>query len=108
MTDLPDHPRAPYPGHRPRVALVTGGAGFIGSNLVRHLLHRHGGLRIVTLDALTYAGNRGSLADVEAAHGDRHRFVHGDIGDAALVASLIAEHRVDTIVHLAAESHVDR
>jgi len=94
--------------HTPRTMLVTGGAGFIGSNLVRHVLAAHADLTVVNLDALTYAGNRRSLADVEAAHGARHRFVHGDICDAALVGRLIAEHAIDTVVHLAAESHVDR
>jgi dTDP-glucose 4,6-dehydratase len=94
--------------HDPKVVLVTGGAGFIGSNVVRHLLATHASLRIINLDALTYAGNRQSLADVEAAHGDRHHFVHGDICDAALVDRLFAEHNIDTIIHLAAESHVDR
>ena len=94
--------------HTPRSLLVTGGAGFIGSHLVRHLLAAHRDVRVVTLDALTYAGNPMNLADVQAAHGGRHRLVQGDICDGALVARLLAEHAVDTIVHLAAESHVDR
>ena len=85
--------------------LVTGGAGFIGSNFVRHILAAEAGHRVINLDALTYAGNRESLADVDAS---RHVFVHGDIGDGALVAKLLAEHRPDAIVHFAAESHVDR
>jgi dTDP-glucose 4,6-dehydratase len=102
------HPSLLATVHHPRVALVTGGAGFIGSNLVRHLLGRHHDLRIITLDALTYAGNLASLADVQAAHGDRHRFVHGDITDAALLEWLFEEEPIDTVIHLAAESHVDR
>jgi dTDP-glucose 4,6-dehydratase len=92
--------------------LVTGGAGFIGSNLVHYLLggasgdlgvEIHG---VVTLDKLTYAGNRSSLADLDAD--PRHVFVQGDIGDGELVGSLLREHGIDSIMHLAAESHVDR
>ncbi len=92
--------------------LVTGGAGFIGSNLVHYLLGdagRDAGIdveRVVTLDKLTYAGNRDSLADVEAD--PRHVFVQGDIGDSALASNLLREHRIDAVMHLAAESHVDR
>jgi dTDP-glucose 4,6-dehydratase len=84
--------------------LVTGGAGFIGSNFVRCLLAERPDAEVVNLDALTYAGHRESLADLE---GDRrHRFVHGDICDAAVVREVMAG--VDTVFHLAAESHVDR
>ena len=92
--------------------LVTGGAGFIGSNLVRFLLGNEVaelGLaveRVVTLDKLTYAGNRSSLAEADADV--RHTFVHGDIGDRALCTTLLADHRIDAVMHLAAESHVDR
>ena len=85
--------------------LVTGGAGFIGSAFVRYVL-THLDADVVTLDKLTYAGNLENLAPV--ADSLRHRFVHGDIGDAALVQGLLAESRVDAIVHFAAESHVDR
>ncbi len=92
--------------------LVTGGAGFIGSNLVHYLLgdaSRELGVGIdlvVTLDKLTYAGNRSSLADLD---GDsRHVFAQGDIGDAAFVAKLLRKHKIDAVMHLAAESHVDR
>ena len=84
--------------------LVTGGAGFIGSNFVRHLLAGHPGDSVVTLDKLTYAGNLANLRDIEAD--PRHRFVKGDICDATLVRDLIAE--VDAVVHFAAETHVDR
>ena len=94
--------------HHPRVVLITGGAGFIGSNLVRHLLSTDAQLRIINLDALTYAGNRVSLADVEANHPDRHAFIHGDICDERLVTGLFQIHPIDTVIHLAAESHVDR
>ncbi len=92
--------------------LVTGGAGFIGSNLVHYLLGDAGsdlGVkidRVVTLDKLTYAGNRSSLADLDAD--ERHVFVQGDICDSELVGRLLREHRIDSIMHLAAESHVDR
>ena len=84
--------------------LVTGGAGFIGSNFVRHALRTDDGVRITNLDALTYAGSLTSLHDLEDH--PRHRFVHGDICDAALVDELMAD--ADALVHFAAESHVDR
>ncbi|PAT36773.1 dTDP-glucose 4,6-dehydratase [Vandammella animalimorsus] len=85
--------------------LVTGGAGFIGANFVLDWIE-HIGEPVVTLDKLTYAGNLQNLAPLQ---GDaRHQFVRGDIADAALVASLLAEHRPRAIVHFAAESHVDR
>jgi len=85
--------------------LVTGGAGFIGGNFVLEALAR-GDTRIVNLDALTYAGNRDTLAAV--ADDPRHLFVQGDIGDQALVASLLATHQPQAILNFAAESHVDR
>ena len=85
--------------------LVTGGAGFIGSNFVLDWL-ASGDEPVVNLDALTYAGN---LRNLDALQGDaRHRFVRGDIGDRALLDRLLAEHRPRAVVHLAAESHVDR
>jgi dTDP-glucose 4,6-dehydratase len=92
--------------------LVTGGAGFIGSNLVRYLLAPVAGdfdariTKVVTLDKLTYAGNRASLADLDAD--PRHVFVQGDIGDRAMIGQLLREHAIDAVMHLAAESHVDR
>ncbi len=85
--------------------LVTGGAGFIGGNFVLDAVTQRG-VRVINLDALTYAGNRHTLASLDGD--DRHLFVQGDIGDAALVRRLLAEHRPDAIVHFAAESHVDR
>ena len=81
--------------------LVTGGAGFIGSNFVRYWLERHPGDGIVVYDALTYAGNRASLADVDDAIG----FVEGDICDGDLAASVMRDERIDVVVNFAAESH---
>ncbi len=86
--------------------LVTGGAGFIGSNFVRYWLEEHPGDRLVVLDALTYAGNLASLEDVRTR--SEFRFVHGNVCDTALVERLLREEATDTIVHFAAESHVDR
>lgn len=94
--------------HHPRVVLVTGGCGFIGANLIRWMLPRHPDVRMVNLDALTYSGNLANLADIATRYADRYRFVHGDIADQALVRRLLAEEGIDTIIHLAAESHVDR
>ena len=84
--------------------LVTGGAGFIGSAVVRRLVAA--GRNVVTLDKLTYSGSLSSLKGVEGA--SNHRFVEGDIGDTELVGRLLAEHAIEGIMHLAAESHVDR
>ena len=84
--------------------LVTGGAGFIGSNFVRHVLGKHSGDTVVNLDKLTYAGNLENLRDVEKD--PRYRFVRGDICDGALVRDLMDG--VDAVVHFAAETHVDR
>ena len=92
--------------------LVTGGAGFIGSNLVHYLLGDAGkdlGVeieKVVNLDNLTYAGNPENLTPI--AEDPRHTFVKGDIGDPALVQGLLQEHDIDAVMHLAAESHVDR
>lgn len=86
--------------------LVTGGAGFIGSNFVLYMMKAHPDIKIVNLDKLTYAGN---LENLKAVEGDaRHQFVQGDIGDAETVAGLFKAHNFDTVVNFAAESHVDR
>ncbi len=94
--------------HTPRNVLVTGGAGFIGSNFVRHLLRTDSTLRVVNFDALTYAGHASSVEDLHAQYDARYVFVHADITDACQVRRVLEEHDVDTIVHLAAETHVDR
>lgn len=86
--------------------LVTGGAGFIGSHLVRHLLKTWPAYSITNLDKLTYAGNLANLRDVDAS--PNYRFVKGDITDADFLAKLFADNRFDAVIHLAAESHVDR
>jgi len=86
--------------------LVTGGAGFIGSNFVRYLLRVEPDVHIINLDALTYAGSLENLNELSAP--DRHTFVRGNIRDQELVHKLLRQHRIDTIVHFAAETHVDR
>ncbi|NPV86923.1 MAG: dTDP-glucose 4,6-dehydratase [Anaerolineae bacterium] len=86
--------------------LITGGAGFIGANFVHYLLNAEPDVQIINLDALTYAGNLENLADLR--DNPRHIFVVGDICDQELVNSLFHDHRIDTVVHFAAESHVDR
>ncbi len=86
--------------------LITGGAGFIGSNFVHHWCAKYPGDRVIVLDALTYAGNRQTLASLEGK--DNFRFVQGDICDRELIDSLLQEEQIDRIAHFAAESHVDR
>ena len=85
--------------------LVTGGAGFIGSNFVRFLLDAEPQVQVINLDTLTYAGNQNNLADI---HDPRHHFVQGNICDKRLVKRLFRHYHIDTVVHFAAESHVDR
>jgi dTDP-glucose 4,6-dehydratase len=91
--------------------LVTGGAGFIGCNFIRVMLEKTPSFsgRIINLDALTYAGNSMSLIDMEEKYGNsRYYFEHGDICDRPLVGTLFKKYEIDTVVHFAAESHVDR
>ena len=85
--------------------LITGGAGFIGSNFIRHILSHHAGYHVLDLDKLTYAGNLENLAGLE--NHPRHRFIHGDICDADTVGEAMRG-GLDAVVHFAAESHVDR
>ncbi len=86
--------------------LITGGAGFIGANFVRYLLSVEPDVRVVNLDNLTYAGSLENLNELPGI--ERYRFVRGDICDRSLVDNLLRRHEIDTIVHFAAESHVDR
>jgi len=91
--------------HIPKNMLVTGSAGFIGANFVKQVLEKHPNLKIVSLDALTYAGNVNHLSGLGAS---RHTFVKGDICDYTLVLQLLSENKIDTLIHFAAQSHVDR
>lgn len=86
--------------------LVTGGAGFIGSHVVRKLVRDHPGYRVINLDKLTYAGNLENLEDIETL--PNYSFVKGDINDATFLKGLFGQEQVDGVIHLAAESHVDR
>lgn len=86
--------------------LITGGAGFIGSHVVRLFVHKYPQYRIINLDALTYAGNLENLRDIETA--PNYTFERGDITDADYLSSLFEKYRFDGVIHLAAESHVDR
>ena len=90
----------------PRHILITGGAGFIGSNFVHHWCEHYKSDRVIVLDALTYAGNRNNLKNLETL--ENFRFVQGDICDRPLIDALLAEEEIDTVAHFAAESHVDR
>ena len=86
--------------------LVTGGAGFIGSNFIHRLIKTRPDVKLINLDALTYAGNLDNLKSLEG--NDRYEFVKGDIGDQPLVESILLKHEIDTIVNFASETHVDR
>src|SRR5919202_2381215 len=89
-----------------RNLLVTGGAGFIGSNFVQHLLRTYPDYHVTVLDKLTYAGNLNNLKPV--ANDPRYTFIQGDIADAEVVREAISKHKIDAIVNFAAETHVDR
>jgi dTDP-glucose 4,6-dehydratase len=88
--------------------LVTGGAGFIGSNFVRYVLHRYPDYKLVVYDKLTYAGNLDNLIDVQEQFDDRYAFVHADICDKEAVDDAMRGHDIDVIVNFAADTHVDR
>lgn len=90
---------------RSRIILVTGGAGFIGSNLIIHLLEQSS-CRVINLDKLTYAGNSTSLGPY--FHHPRHHFIHGDINDPNMLSDVFQRFHPDSVIHLAAETHVDR
>ena len=92
--------------YQPHFMLVTGGAGFIGSNFIRYVLAQEPAIHIINLDKLTYAGSLDHLNNLPDP--TRHHFVQGDITDKKLVMHLLSHHQIDTIVHFAAESHVDR
>jgi dTDP-glucose 4,6-dehydratase len=91
-----------------KTILVTGGAGFIGTNFISLALAKQPGWNIINLDALTYAGNPMNFEDIAAEHAERYQFVHGDIRDKLLLEKLLNENKLDGLVHFAAESHVDR
>lgn len=92
--------------YQPKNLLVTGGAGFIGANFVHYWLREYPGSQVTVLDALTYAGNLQNLRSIQ--ENKAYSFVHGDILDTTLVEKLLHDGSIDTIVHFAAESHVDR
>jgi dTDP-glucose 4,6-dehydratase len=88
-----------------RNLLVTGAAGFIGSNFVRYMMNLYPQIQIISLDKLTYAGEKENLRFANQA--DNHHFVQGDILDKKLIETLLRTYKIDTIAHFAAESHVD-
>lgn len=92
--------------YQPKKLLITGGAGFIGCNFIRYLLASDNNVELVNLDNLSYAGNLDNLANLPSP--ERYQFVEGDICDRVLIDNLLKENNIDTIIHFAAESHVDR
>ena len=89
-----------------KTILITGGAGFIGSHVVRLFVNKYSDYKIINLDKLTYAGNLENLRDIEKK--SNYEFVKGDIVDSDFIQHLFSKHNVDAVIHLAAESHVDR
>ena len=89
-----------------KTVLITGGAGFIGSHVVRRFVNNYPNYKIYNLDKLTYAGNLENLKDIE--NKSNYKFLKGDIADENFIQPLFAEHKFDSVIHLAAESHVDR
>ena len=90
-----------------RKMLVTGGAGFIGSNFVRFILHRYPEYHVIVLDKLTYAGNLENLRGIEKKFSERYIFIKNDICDSNAMTDVFKKYEIDTICHFAAESHVD-
>src|SRR5690242_9215996 len=91
-----------------KTVLITGGAGFIGSNYVRYALQHHSDWRVVVFDKLTYAGNLDNLKDVAEQFQGRYSFIHGDIADREAVFGAMQEQGVQVIINFAADTHVDR
>jgi len=94
--------------HSPKHLLVTGGAGFIGTNFILYVLAVKQHWRIINLDALTYAGNPANFQNLPPEHNERYKFIHGDIRDSDLLEGLFNAEEIDNVIHFAAESHVDR
>ena len=92
--------------YQPKKILVTGGAGFIGSNYIRYILEQDNNVEVVNLDKLTYAGSKSNLKNLPDEK--RYEFVEGDVADAKCIDNILQEFDIDTVVHFAAESHVDR
>lgn len=86
--------------------LITGGAGFIGSNFITYFMNKYPDRQLINIDKLTYAGNRVNLAEIEAC--DNYLFIHGDIADIDLITSIFTKYNITGVIHFAAESHVDR
>ena len=103
LVDSPDQSRE---SKNMKKLLITGGAGFIGANFAHYWLGEYAGDKVVVLDALTYAGNLASLDSLKS--NSDFTFVQGDIADQPLVEKLLRDYEIDTLVHFAAESHVDR
>ncbi|MCK4249686.1 MAG: GDP-mannose 4,6-dehydratase, partial [Candidatus Omnitrophica bacterium] len=91
-----------------KTILITGGAGFIGSNFIRYMLKTHSGYKVINLDNLSYAGNRDNLKDIEdnSDYKNRYEFKKGDICDSEIVDKLVSQ--CQAVINFAAESHVDR
>jgi dTDP-glucose 4,6-dehydratase len=94
--------------HTPKVMLVTGGAGFIGSNFVQYILSSDSQIKVINLDVLSYAGSLRNLTGLEEKFAGRYEFILGDICDTELLEKIFSTKDIDTVVHFAAESHVDR
>jgi len=90
-----------------KIFLITGGAGFIGTNFIRHVLTIRPDWHIVNVDSLTYSGNLSNFKDFSEDYKKRHAFVHGDIRDTALLENLFSHEKFDGVIHFAAESHVE-